>query len=689
LTNFDQLHPALQHHVVNTLGWRSLLPVQEEAVSAILAGRHVILIAPTAGGKTEAAFFPILSRMLSANWVGLSVLYLCPIKALLNNLDVRLSGYCELVGRRSGIWHGDIKAAEKQQLLKEPVDCLLTTPESLEVMLVSRRTDKTGLFQGLQVVIVDEIHAFAGDDRGWHVLALLERLTKIAGREIQRVGLSATVGNPQKLLDWLAGQNGPQMPSDVKIDYVGNLENAALVLSRLHRGEKRLVFCDSRSRTEQLAARLRALSVRTFVSHSSLNAEERRQAEEAFSTGSDCVIVATSTLELGIDVGDLDRVIQIDAPATVSSFLQRMGRTGRRKGAIRNCLFLTTSPSALIRAAGLNELWHRGYIEPIEPPPMPFHVFAQQIMALALQQGGIGRHTWREWIGRMPAFAKMTEAEISSILAHMLANSLLAEDEGLLWFGNKGEQEFGRKNFMELLSVFQSPPLFTVRHGHNDLGEVHESSFLIPTGERPVLLLGGRSWVVTYVEWSKKVAYVEPTEMQGKSKWMGSGQPLSFPYCQAIGAVLCSALQSEYYSGRAHDEMVTIRDGFTSMSEGRTTAVVVQSENRTYWWTFAGLMANSMIAHALRERFGISSSVDNLTIKIDRPLNQQVLETTREALRIHPPQSVPPAQVAKAIEGLKFSACLPTPLAQTMLQTRLADPEAVSEVLRRPLQVLG
>lgn len=221
--------------------------------------------------------------MLTENWTGLSVLYLCPIKALLNNLDVRLSGYCDLVGRRSGIWHGDIKDAEKRSVLRDAPDCLLTTPESLEVMLVSRRTDEEALFRNLRVVIVDEIHSFAGDDRGWHLLALLERLTRLAGREIQRIGLSATVGNPAGLLDWLSGhcqgervviapEDTVRAKAEVELDFVGNLDNAAVVISRLHRGEKRLVFSDSRSRTEQLAARLRAGGVQTYVSHSSLTA---------------------------------------------------------------------------------------------------------------------------------------------------------------------------------------------------------------------------------------------------------------------------------------------------------------------------------------------------------------------------------------------------------------------------------
>jgi ATP-dependent Lhr-like helicase len=183
--------------------------------------------------------------MLSAGWTGLSVLYICPIKALLNNLDIRLQRYCALLGRRAALWHGDVKTHSRKQILRDPPDCLLTTPESLEVMLVSSHVDPSSLFRNLQVVIIDEIHAFAGDDRGWHLLAVLERLTRLAGREVQRLGLSATVGNPETLLDWLAGSCTRErqvcLPlenhssAEVKLDYVGSLQNAAVVISRLHR----------------------------------------------------------------------------------------------------------------------------------------------------------------------------------------------------------------------------------------------------------------------------------------------------------------------------------------------------------------------------------------------------------------------------------------------------------------------
>src|SRR5271163_1227057 len=251
---FDRLHPSIQHHVVNSLGWRDLRPLQQRSIGPILDGEHCLLIAPTAGGKTEAAILPVLSRMLSESWSGLSVLYVCPIRALLNNLEERLSSYCSLVGRRCGLWHGDVGQASRSEILRDPPDILLTTPESLEAMLISRRTDLKYMFGSLRAVIIDEVHAFAGDDRGWHLLAVLERIAHLAGRQPQRIGLSATIGNPEEILGWMTRRSssscvisphaGLAVEPDVQLDYVGSIENAAFVVSQLHRGEKRLVFCD-------------------------------------------------------------------------------------------------------------------------------------------------------------------------------------------------------------------------------------------------------------------------------------------------------------------------------------------------------------------------------------------------------------------------------------------------------------
>src|SRR5699024_6657120 len=182
LTGLDALTPSVQHHIVNTLGWPGLRPLQEASVLPLVAGEDAILLAPTAGGKTEAATFPLLTRISREDWRGTSVLYVCPLRALLNSLQPRLSAYTQWLGRTAEARHGDTTAGQRRRLQTEPPDILLTTPESLEAMLVSTLTSPEQQFTNLRAVVVDEVHAFAGDDRGWHLQGVLSRLESLAGR---------------------------------------------------------------------------------------------------------------------------------------------------------------------------------------------------------------------------------------------------------------------------------------------------------------------------------------------------------------------------------------------------------------------------------------------------------------------------------------------------------------------------
>ena len=688
MSSFDRLHPALQHHIVNSLGWPALRPLQEATIEPILRGEHAILLAPTAGGKTEAASFPVLSRMLDEDWKGLSVLYICPIKALLNNLEPRLSFYGSLLGRQVALWHGDVSPSRKSKIVADPPDILLTTPESLEVMLVSRRIDHRRLFGNLQCVIIDEVHAFAGDDRGWHLMYLLERLSHLTGRELQRLGLSATVGNPDDLCDWLAkGCPSPRnvinppadtgIRPDIEIDWVGNLKNAAIVISRLHRGEKRLVFCDSRARVEELAMLLRSMSVNTYVSHSCLSLEERSAAEEAFSQGHDCVIVSTSTLELGIDVGDLDRVIQIDAPATVSSFLQRIGRTGRRAGTSRNCLFLATKKEAFLQASALMQLWSEGFVEPLEPPPLPLHIFTQQIMGLALQEDGITAAEWPAWLGRLPGLNEIEPRRLSHLIQHMIDTEMLHSDQGLLSIGDSGERQFGKKNFMELFSVFLSPPLVKVFHGKQEIGEVHQSTFIVKEEGPCVLTLGGRSWQTKYIDWPRRKAYVEPTKLKGRSQWLSSGQPLNFELCQAITRVLARDEVPVNYSRRATELMAEVREEYDWIEPGKSF-LITYDDGYVVWWTFAGKLVNAAIASALVGEAGKVVS-DNLSVSFSGTVSldslkraiMDVVLTNRANLSVPLDESF--------VDELKFSECLP----QAVKELELAERYDVSRQVRQ------
>lgn len=697
MSAFERLHPALQHHIVNSLGWSSLRPLQEATIEPVLGGEHAILLAPTAGGKTEAAVFPVLSRLLSENWQGLSVLYICPIKALLNNLEFRLSHYAGLIGRSVALWHGDISPSRKAKIIAEPPDILLTTPESLEVMLVSNRIAHQRLFTGLRCVIIDEVHAFAGDDRGWHLMYLLERLSRIAGRELQRLGLSATVGNPEQLCDWLAvGCDSPcsvisppaelSVDAYIELDWVGNLKNAALVISRLHRGEKRLVFCDSRARVEELAIELRGRGVSTTVSHSCLSLEERHSAEEAFSQGSDCVIVATSTLELGIDVGDLDRVIQIDAPATVSSFLQRIGRTGRRPGSFRNCLFLATREEAFLQAAALLQLWSEGFVEPLRPPPIPMHIFAQQIMALALQEDGITAADWRDWLGRLPGLSELDSEEFKQVIQSMVDTDVLHSDQGLLSIGQSGERQFGKKNFMDLFSVFVSPPMVKVFHGRQEVGEVHQSTFILKQDVPSVLTLAGRSWQTKYIDWPRRKAYVEPTELRGRSLWLSAGQPLHFELCQAIPRVLSREDTPVKFSKRAMKLMETLRVEYDWV-EPESTFLISYGDGHIVWWTFGGQLANASIAEALADEAEKVVS-DNLAVSFSGATNLESLRAAIHNVVLDESIGLEVPLDAEFIDELKFGECLPARLREQELAARYDVSMECRQLASYPLSLI-
>jgi ATP-dependent Lhr-like helicase len=661
--SYSRLHSALQYHILNSLEWRTLRPLQEAAIGPILDGANVILIAPTAGGKTEAAIFPVLSEILRRDLPAPSVLYVCPIRALLNNIEIRLGWYATLIGRTCALWHGDVSQADKSAVLRNPPDILLTTPESLEAMLVSTRVNKAALFSRIGFVIADELHAFGADDRGWHLLHILNRIRRISGIDAQRIGLSATVGEPDHLLQWFCRDSErpaqvivppPQPPVDaeVLIDYVGNVPNAAHVIARLHRGEKRLAFTDSRSQAEELASFLRGQGVETFISHSSLSRDERLRAEQAFQDARDCVIVATSTLELGIDVGDLDRVIQIDAPTKVASFLQRLGRTGRRTGTQRNCLFLATNSHALVRAAAIERLWREGWVEPVTPPPFPVHVMAQQTLCSVIERGAIP----------LPELASFLK-DYDGLLACLLDRGMLHQDNALVSIGPEAQSLWSRRNYMELLSVFDTPELYTVFAGVKELGVLHELSF---RRESAIVLLGGRSWRVASVDHKHRIAHVEPAEdLPGRSTWLGSSQGLSFEICQAMRQILLNS--NATLSRRAAEQLELLVAQATTDPSG---TVLRATRTGCEWWTYAGLKANA----ALVQRFGLPATFDSLTIRG----RCSPVELSR-ALEAPPKEPLP--EIDERFRP-KFAECIPDNLLAQFASQRLYDWDGASQVER-------
>jgi ATP-dependent helicase Lhr and Lhr-like helicase len=714
-TEIASLHPSLAHNLVATLGWTSLRPLQREAIEPVLRGDDALLLAPTAGGKTEAATFPMLTRMAAEGWTGLSVIYLCPLKALLNNLLPRLEVYGAWAGRRVALWHGDTPASRRKSMLTDPPDLLLTTPESLESMLVSPNVDHRQLFANLRAVIVDEVHAFGSGDRGWHLLAVLERLSRIAGRPLQRIGLSATVGNPAGLLEWLQGSAARQrsgvvlgvLPNrddnqgstgggtlegspdsfrienvesrlDLELDYVGSMENAAKVIAALHRGEKRLVFADSKRLVEMLGAALRARGVTTYLVHASLSLDERRRSEQAFAEGRDCVIVSTSALELGIDVGDLDRVIQVNSPPTVAAFLQRLGRGGRRAGTIRNMLFLALDEDQLLLAAGLLLAWGRGFVEPVTAPPEPRHIVAQQVLALCLQEGRVGDKLWPEWLP-LPGLL----GDSAGVVEYLVAQGFVQREDGMLFIGPEAERRFGMRHFMGLMATFTAPPEFTVLHGREEIGRTDPVLLVDRVVGPRLLLLGGRSWRVTWTDWKRRRCFVEPADAGGRARWLSAGVGgLSFEITRAMREVLLGASPPVALTRRAEGVLTGLRsDGI-----GRVTAdrlVISASDDDLRWWTWAGYRVNATLQATLSHVADPTARVNDLYIRLRADLRALTWPSVVRALE---GRLALPSVDDRALQGLKFSEALPRHLAEATLAARLADPEHAATVLAEPVR---
>ena len=446
--NFREiLDQRIVSYIEGETKFERLTEIQRIAIPYIYSGRDCIIEAPTAGGKTEAVLFPLLSRIAENKKDSIQILYLAPLKALLNNVALRVKKYSELCALRYVKWHGDVGQKEKVENMNYPPQVMLTTPESLEAILL-RKAKWQEFFKDLEVVIIDEAHNFAFGDRGCHLLSLLERLENGIKNSFQRIAMTATIGNPDRMLSWLAGKReiGERLcavaknekKKDYKIhlfwksvhrDLDGNVietsdQDIISTLTKLLFGKKSIVFVPSRTKTEQIATKinnkiehsfaLSELKVRTH--HSSVSKFFREKAESQIKSDDALnAIITTCTLELGIDIGELDRVIQIGILTSSSSFLQRVGRTGRRNNTIRYFRGICNTSKELLILTAVVNLGLRGESEAVCFPRKAFHILAHQIICLSLQNHGVTRdEIWNTFSGAY-CFSGIGGDEISSL----------------------------------------------------------------------------------------------------------------------------------------------------------------------------------------------------------------------------------------------------------------------------------
>ena len=555
---FERYSPFIQDYIYRS-GWQSLRAVQNAAGDAIFnTDKNVLLTASTASGKTEAAFFPILTLLDEAPSKTVGVLYIAPLKALINDQFGRLNELCEEEGIAVTRWHGDASQSRKRKLLKKPSGILQITPESLESLLINKHMEIPSLFGDLRFIVIDEIHSLLRADRGLQTFCLIERLCKLAGCDPRRIGLSATIGDPESAGQFLAAGSGrgvviPKFDGGKEVwrlsmEHFYNTapqadEGKAIIaespvleaptdtapkaadpgigyIFEHTRGKKCLIFTNSREECESVCQSLRQYCEanhepdRFLIHHGNLSASYRESAEEDMrDDGSLLSVCATATLELGIDIGRLERAFHIDAPFTVSGFLQRLGRTGRRGDPSElwfvmredhqeaRAMLPDSIPWYLIQGIALVQLYiEERFVEPPRMGRLPFSLLYHQTMSTLASHGEMTAGELASRVLTLNCFRRVTQDDYRLLLRHLIEIDHISRTEnGGLILGLAGERVV---NDYKFYAVFQENVEYTVRSGPEQLGTIVKPP---PVGDK--IAIAGRVWVVDDVDHKRRDVY--------------------------------------------------------------------------------------------------------------------------------------------------------------------------------------
>ena len=555
---FDRYAPFVQEYIYQN-HWENLRSIQVAAADAIFnTDENVLLTASTASGKTEAAFFPIITLFSEDMPSSVGCIYIGPLKALINDQFSRLNDLCAEADIPVWHWHGDVAQSHKAKLMKHPSGILQITPESLEALLLHKHAAIAKLFGDLRFVVIDEVHSLLRGDRGGQTLCLIERLSRIAEVNPRRIGLSATIGDPEGTGEFLSLGTGrktiipkidakgskwrlsmehfyvkdaqaaedKQIPDALPVleektdDAPANADPGIGYIFEHTRGKKCLVFVNSREECEMVTTTLRHYCElnhepdRFLVHHGNLSASYRETAEGIMKDDSQYMTtVTTATLELGIDIGRLERAFQIDAPWTVSSFLQRMGRTGRRElppemwFVIREdepevrAMLPTTIPWKLLQGIALVQLYlEERWVEPPRLDRLPFSLLYHQTMSTLASCGELSPRALADRVLRLHYFHRITQEDYRVLLRHLIATDHIQQTEqGGLIVGLAGERVI---NSFKFYGVFQESEEYTVRSESQELGTVVSPP---PVGEK--LAIAGHVWQVLDVDHKRRLIY--------------------------------------------------------------------------------------------------------------------------------------------------------------------------------------
>ncbi|MGG4507874.1 DEAD/DEAH box helicase [Heyndrickxia sporothermodurans] len=609
MSNFHLLCEPLQNGIISKLGWRNLTSIQEMTIPEVIDGKNLILLAPTAGGKTEAAFFPVLHNIHTEGLDGLSVIYVSPIKALLNNQEERLNNLSSFVYRSAFKWHGDVARGEKEKYFKDPSSILMITPESLEVILLNKRIDKDELFRNVRSIVVDEIHSFADGERGVHLMAVLERIQEYSKHDIQRIGLSATVGNPEQISEWLQGSSKrprsvidppkENKPKKIEIKYVNDDEQLGIEVYKRAFGKKALLFSNSRTGAEGIKNVLQEKGIESYVHHSSINKYFREVAEEKFKLGKNSTIIATSTLELGIDIGDLDVVLQLDSPYSVSSFLQRMGRTGRRKGSVGHFVFFPTQEEKLVISIAILNLAMKGWVENVQVTKKSFDLMFHQILMLSLAYMGINKELAFKILNKSYPFSAISQKDYYELLNHMIEEQFIQIERDNIFINSETEKKFGRSNFMELYTTFETNKEFTVRFKNRTIGSL-ERWYVNALGDEFQFTLAGAHWQTLKIDYERSIVYVEEAKHSLPPRWMSDSRFFSYELAQEILKIVTAKENYKFLNSNELLVLSRYREELRMSGLQDNTLIIEERKDGYIFTTYAGNQVNYTLANSIR-----------------------------------------------------------------------------------------
>jgi ATP-dependent Lhr-like helicase len=541
---FQTLHESLQSVLLQRLGWSDLREVQEQTCRAVRAGKDVLVLAPTAGGKTEAALIPVTDALLKEGSPGIACLYISPLKALINDQESRFLAFSTPCGLEVQKWHGDVPRGDRVWYAGEPPHYLMITPESLEVLLLER--DLTSDLKNLKFVVIDEVHAFVESERGVHLKCLIDRLDRISGKPVQRIGLSATIGNPEEVLAWLSDTGReqevvrvPVPPREKKFSFVIEPDETRRMkaLRRVISGKKAIVFVNSRSDAEKVIKSLRGKTENLSIHHSSLSPEMRKEAELAFSREGSACIVCTSSLELGIDIGDLDIVLQLGAPNSVSSFLQRMGRSGRR-GNPPYVACILNGACELLCTVSVIESASRKEVEPLIPLKKPYNVMIQQILLELVRNSRISSRRLAGSVRTLTPFRNVPPGVVETIIQYLKSEDYLVSDGEMLMPGARLEREFGQSNWRDLYSVIPGAGEYRAVTPDGEVVGRLDARFVNSAGSAN-FQLGGKNWTMVKCDDShNRVVVVPGTEQKGGIFWTGGENGFSPVVCHGVAKII-------------------------------------------------------------------------------------------------------------------------------------------------------